>query len=79
VNFVETYFGLLCILEHNSLLQNILTHLQSPVFVEGEVPYDYSLLRQVSSLLRRLPAVDSSKFQENFLMVFAYKIHLDSP
>ena len=38
-------------------------------FGTGEVPYDYSLLREVSSLLRRLPAVDSSKFQENFLMV----------
>jgi uncharacterized membrane protein len=26
----------------------------------GEAPYDHSLLRQVSSLIRRLPAIDSS-------------------
>jgi COP9 signalosome complex subunit 6 len=35
----------------------------------GEAPYDHSLLRQVSSLIRRLPAIDSSRFQDDFLMV----------
>jgi hypothetical protein len=35
----------------------------------GEAPYDHSLLRQVSSLIRRLPAIDSSRCQDDFLMV----------
>eukprot|EP00270_Netrium_digitus_P014105 TRINITY_DN4755_c0_g1_i2.p1 TRINITY_DN4755_c0_g1~~TRINITY_DN4755_c0_g1_i2.p1 ORF type:complete len:281 (+),score=21.97 TRINITY_DN4755_c0_g1_i2:177-1019(+) len=33
---------------------------------QGAVPYDHSLLRQVSSLVRRLPAIDSPRFQEDF-------------
>ncbi|XP_078163173.1 COP9 signalosome subunit 6A [Carex rostrata] len=36
----------------------------------GEVPLDNSLLRQVLSLLRRLPAIESEKFQDEFLMEF---------
>lgn len=36
----------------------------------GEIPYEHSLLRQVSSLLRRLPAIDSGKFQDDFLMEY---------
>eukprot|EP00249_Psilotum_nudum_P013428 c24330_g1_i1 orf=506-1411(-) len=36
----------------------------------GEVPYEHSLLRQVSSLLRRLPAIESPKFQDDFLMEY---------
>ncbi|KAK1310947.1 COP9 signalosome complex subunit 6a [Acorus calamus] len=36
----------------------------------GEIPYENSLLRQVSSLLRRLPAIESEKFQDDFLMEF---------
>eukprot|EP00897_Mesotaenium_endlicherianum_P004806 jgi/Mesen1/4353/ME000022S03643 len=43
-------------------LHHLLTSLQS-----GNVPYDHSLLRQVSSLVRRLPTIDSPKFQEDFL------------
>lgn len=35
----------------------------------GEMACENSLLRQVSSLLRRLPAVESLKFQDDFLMV----------
>ncbi|KAK1397823.1 COP9 signalosome complex subunit 6 [Heracleum sosnowskyi] len=35
---------------------------------KGEMPCENSLLRQVSSLLRRLPAVESLKFQDDFLM-----------
>lgn len=35
----------------------------------GEIPCENSLLRQVSSLLRRLPAIESGKFQDDFLMV----------
>jgi COP9 signalosome complex subunit 6 len=37
---------------------------------KGEAPYDHSLLRQVSSLIRRLPAIDSSRFQDDFLMEY---------
>jgi COP9 signalosome complex subunit 6 len=36
-------------------------------FSKGELPIDHSLLRQVSSLVRRLPAIDSAQFQEEFL------------
>ncbi|KAF3796857.1 COP9 signalosome complex subunit 6a [Nymphaea thermarum] len=38
---------------------------------KGEIQYENSLLRQVSSLLRRLPAIESEKFQDDFLMVHA--------
>ncbi|XP_031491248.1 COP9 signalosome complex subunit 6a-like [Nymphaea colorata] len=37
---------------------------------KGEIPYENSLLRQVSSLLRRLPAIESEKFQDDFLMEY---------
>ncbi|XP_076948995.1 COP9 signalosome complex subunit 6a-like [Bidens hawaiensis] len=37
---------------------------------KGEIPYENSLLRQVTSLLRRLPAVESEKFQDEFLMEY---------
>lgn len=37
---------------------------------KGEMPLDNSLLRQVSSLLKRLPAMESEKFQDDFLMEF---------
>ncbi|PWA61637.1 JAB1/MPN/MOV34 metalloenzyme domain, Rpn11/EIF3F [Artemisia annua] len=36
----------------------------------GEIPVENSLLRQVSSLLRRLPAIESQKFQDDFLMEY---------
>ncbi|XP_020266655.1 COP9 signalosome complex subunit 6a, partial [Asparagus officinalis] len=36
----------------------------------GDIPLDHSLLRQVSSLLRRLPAMESEKFQDDFLMEY---------
>ncbi|KAG9448886.1 hypothetical protein H6P81_008851 [Aristolochia fimbriata] len=36
----------------------------------GDIPCDNSLLRQVSSLLRRLPAIESVKFQDDFLMEY---------
>ncbi|KAL9274129.1 COP9 signalosome complex subunit 6a-like protein [Drosera capensis] len=35
-----------------------------------EIPCENSLLRQVSSLLRRLPAMESAKFQDDFLMEY---------
>lgn len=35
----------------------------------GEIPCENSLLREVSSLLRSLPAAQSEKFQDDFLMV----------
>lgn len=35
----------------------------------GDIPCDNALFRQVSSLLRSLPAAESEKFHENFLMV----------
>ncbi|XP_051135026.1 COP9 signalosome complex subunit 6a-like [Andrographis paniculata] len=35
-----------------------------------DIPCDYSLLRQASSLLRRLPAIESDKFQDNFFMEY---------
>lgn len=38
----------------------------------GDVPCDNSLLRQVSSLVRRLPAIESGKFQDDFLMVSVF-------
>ncbi|KAF5728510.1 COP9 signalosome subunit 6A [Tripterygium wilfordii] len=37
---------------------------------KGEIPFENSLLRQVSSLLRRLPAIESQKFQDDFLMEY---------
>ncbi|XP_073526073.1 uncharacterized protein [Phyllobates terribilis] len=37
---------------------------------KGSVPTESSLLRQVSSLLRRLPAIESHKFQDEFLMEY---------
>ncbi|XP_009601890.1 COP9 signalosome complex subunit 6a-like [Nicotiana tabacum] len=37
---------------------------------EGDIPCENSLLRQVSSLLRRLPAIDSEKFKDDFLMEY---------
>ncbi|KAH7445200.1 hypothetical protein KP509_02G112400 [Ceratopteris richardii] len=37
---------------------------------KGEIPYEHSLLRQISSLVRRLPAIDSPKFQDDFLMEY---------
>ncbi|KAF5190460.1 Cop9 signalosome complex subunit 6a [Thalictrum thalictroides] len=36
----------------------------------GDIPYENSLVRQVSSLLRRLPAIESGKFQDDFLMEY---------
>ncbi|CAK9266674.1 unnamed protein product [Sphagnum jensenii] len=35
-----------------------------------KAPYDHSLLQQISSLIRRLPAIDSSRFQDDFLMEY---------
>jgi len=37
---------------------------------KGDIPVDNSLLRQVSSLVRRLPAMESQKFQDDFLMEY---------
>lgn len=37
----------------------------------GQVPYDHDLLRQASSLLRRLPAMESKQFKEEYLTVQA--------
>ncbi|KAK6133070.1 hypothetical protein DH2020_033109 [Rehmannia glutinosa] len=37
---------------------------------KGDIPGDNSLLRQVSSLLRRLPAIESEKFRDDFMMEY---------
>ncbi|KAH9611847.1 hypothetical protein KSS87_019526 [Heliosperma pusillum] len=37
---------------------------------KGEIPCENALMRQVSSLVRRLPAIESSKFQDDFLMEY---------
>ncbi|XP_068309587.1 COP9 signalosome complex subunit 6-like [Pyrus communis] len=37
---------------------------------KGDIPCENSLLQQVSSLLRRLPAIESGKFQDDFLMEY---------
>jgi COP9 signalosome complex subunit 6 len=37
---------------------------------KGEIPCENSLLRQVSGLLRRLPTIESGKFQDDFLMEY---------
>lgn len=42
------------------------------MLLAGDIPCENSLLRQVSSLLRRLPAIESEKFQDDFLMVSAF-------
>ncbi|CAK9275875.1 unnamed protein product [Sphagnum jensenii] len=52
----------------NSRIRVLHHHLVS--IQKGEAPYDHSLLRQVSSLVRRLPAIDSSRFQDDFLMEY---------
>ncbi|CAL9099330.1 unnamed protein product [Musa acuminata var. zebrina] len=45
---------------------------------KGDIPLDNSFLRQVSSLLRRLPAMESEKFQDDFLMFDACNFFLSS-
>ncbi|CAK9873661.1 unnamed protein product [Sphagnum jensenii] len=52
----------------NSRIRVLHHHLVS--IQKGEVPYEHSLLRQVSSLVRRLPAIDSSRFQDDFVMEY---------
>ncbi|CAM6090918.1 unnamed protein product [Calypogeia fissa] len=52
----------------NSRIKVLHHHLVS--IQKGEVPYEHSLLRQISSLVRRLPAIDSPKFQDDFLMEY---------
>lgn len=47
-------------------------------FDSGDIPLENSLLRQVSSLLRRLPVTESGKFQDDFLMVSASMSHVIS-
>ncbi|XP_049402489.1 COP9 signalosome complex subunit 6a-like [Solanum stenotomum] len=37
---------------------------------KGEIPRENSLLRQVSSLLRRLPTIESERFRDDFLMEY---------
>ncbi|KAG5598061.1 hypothetical protein H5410_039293 [Solanum commersonii] len=37
---------------------------------KGDIPCDNSLLRQVSSLLRRLPTIESEKFRDDFSMEY---------
>ncbi|AED96744.1 putative COP9 signalosome subunit 6, MPN domain-containing protein [Arabidopsis thaliana] len=41
---------------------------------KGDKSCDNSVLRQVSSLLRRLPAMESERFQDNFLMEYNDKL-----
>ncbi|KAL3508292.1 hypothetical protein ACH5RR_027693 [Cinchona calisaya] len=52
----------------NSRIRVLHQHLLS--MQKGDVPCENSLLRQVSSLLRRLPAIESEKFQDDFLMEY---------
>ncbi|XP_010263068.1 PREDICTED: COP9 signalosome complex subunit 6a [Nelumbo nucifera] len=47
------------------VLHNYLLSMQ-----RGDIPMEDSLLRQVSSLLRRLPAIESGKFQDDFQMEY---------
>ena len=35
----------------------------------GQVPHDHALLRQASSLLRSLPAMESKQFKQEYIMV----------
>jgi COP9 signalosome complex subunit 6 len=51
----------------NSRIRILHHHLVS--IQRGEAPYDHSLLQQVSSLIYRLPTIDFSRFQDDFLMV----------
>jgi COP9 signalosome complex subunit 6 len=41
---------------------------------KGDIPFENSLLRQVSSLLRSLPAAQSEKFHDDFLMEYNDKL-----
>ncbi|XP_038972765.1 COP9 signalosome complex subunit 6-like, partial [Phoenix dactylifera] len=52
----------------NSRIRVVHQYLQA--MQRGDIPLDNSLLRQVLSLLRRLPAMESEKFQDDFLMEF---------
>ncbi|XP_009787958.1 COP9 signalosome complex subunit 6a [Nicotiana tabacum] len=47
------------------VLQHYLLSMQ-----KGEIPCENSLLRQVSSLLRRLPTIESERFRDDFLMEY---------
>ena len=49
-------------------------HLPNDLFwgYAGLVPYDHALLRQASSLLRRLPAMDCKQFKEEYIMVTTF-------
>ncbi|EFJ31504.1 hypothetical protein SELMODRAFT_74712 [Selaginella moellendorffii] len=47
----------------------VLHHLLAAI-QKGDAPPEHALLRQVSSLVRRLPAIDSPKFQDDFLMEY---------
>ncbi|GJP82414.1 hypothetical protein CLOP_g12676 [Closterium sp. NIES-67] len=47
-----------------------LLHSHLAAMESGAVPYDHSVTRQVSSLIRRLPAVDSDRFHRHFLTEF---------
>ncbi|KAF5948952.1 hypothetical protein HYC85_014909 [Camellia sinensis] len=49
-------------------VQNLIDNIS--VSNAGDIPCENSLLRQVSSLLRRLPAIESEKFQDDFLMEY---------
>lgn len=35
----------------------------------GALPYDHSLVRETKGLLRRLPAINTAEFQQDFLAV----------
>ncbi|KAJ8542776.1 hypothetical protein K7X08_005299 [Anisodus acutangulus] len=52
------------------VLHHHLLAMQKVAVDAGDIPCDNSLLRQVSSLLRRLPAIESEKFKDDFLMEY---------
>ncbi|KAL3503704.1 hypothetical protein ACH5RR_038153 [Cinchona calisaya] len=53
----------------NSRIKVLYQHLLA--MQKGDTSCESSLLRQVSSLLRRLPAIESEKFQDDFLMEYS--------
>ncbi|KAH9804594.1 COP9 signalosome complex subunit 6a [Citrus sinensis] len=78
-NFSDMNFALTCLAAHLTGIHSAIKMLNSRIRVlhhylvamqKGEIPCENSLLRQVSSLLRRLPAIESEKFQDDFLMEY---------
>ena len=50
----------------------LLSHVPESICPAGQAPYDHALLRQTSSLLRSLPAMESKQFKQEYIMVCAF-------